>query len=92
MANTLETNLLCTYLVIVIIRLFLFFHLSHHVLHHMIRSQSHSALLLNASWLLYVAVQDLTYNACRTFWNYLHKDSMECLIANTYSPTSIYSQ
>ena len=58
----------------------------------MIRSQSHSALLRNASWLTHVAVQRLTYNACRTFWNYLHKDSMECLIGNTCSPTSIYSQ
>ena len=68
------------------------FTFSHHVLHHMICSQSHSVLLRNALWLTHVAVQRLTYNACRTFWNYLHKDSTECLIANTCSPTSIYSQ
>jgi len=68
------------------------FTFSHHVLHHMICSQSHSALLCNALWLTHVAAQRLTYNACRTFWNYLYKDSMECLIANTCSSTSIYSQ
>ena len=67
----------------VMICLFLFFFtFSHHVLHHMICSQSHSG----------IAVQCLTHNTCRTFWNYLHKDSIECLIANTCSPISIYSQ
>jgi len=40
---------------------------------------------------LSIAAQCLTYNACRTFWNYLYKNSMECLIANICSPTSIYS-
>jgi len=68
------------------------FILSSHKIHHMIRSQSHSALLCNVSWLPHVAAQRLTYNTCRTFWNYLHKDSMECPTTYTCSPISIYSQ
>jgi len=43
------------------IHLFLFFHLSHHVLHHMIRSQYHSALLRNASLIMHVEHSGITY-------------------------------
>jgi len=66
----------------VMIHLFLFFHLFTSC------APSHDPQSVSFS----IAAQRLTYNACRTFWNYLYKDSTECLIANTCSPTSIYSQ
>ena len=67
---------------VVVIHLFLFFHLFTSC------ALSHDPQSVSLS----IAVQCLTYNTCRTLWNYLHEDSMECLIANTCSPTSIYSQ
>ena len=55
---------------------------------HLIHNAAYTCL---SFYLLCIAVQCLTCNACRTFQNYLHKNSMECLTDNTCSLFSIYS-